>query len=379
MLPTKSSSLSNHSSCSQSLRHMLWSDQSSSTNSSLPRVGTSPRTIIHPQPLRGMRSGLLKFRSPSPEQQGSMMGQKGSQTTMDETNDLLMHSSMHPTRCNSRLSYMNCEPAGSSPKCNKSRSRGDSRSDTTCASRICQDPSFSCVTYHRQRLPDLTHTSVRSTPSERSRSPATEERACDEQTMATRGSTTRQSSPATDIIDIDDDALSSELPSEIDPQELLDFLREFDHDRQRSKKADKTRPGPQPSATHCDNSVYSQPSDGAKAQIHRKVPTETTASDMAQPPWSREYPSQRPTSRDDFQQQSPCLSANESTSLVVNPADSPPAVPKPESRYRPPELFIGRFASELPNPRKSKTRRRSTRPDIRTLPNYDADPIDEET
>ncbi|KAG6041786.1 hypothetical protein E4U41_001998 [Claviceps citrina] len=377
MVPTKSksSSLSNHSSCSQSLRHTLWSDQSCSTNSSLLRVGTSPGTMIHPQPLRGMRSVLLQLRSPSPEQQGSMAGQKGSQTTLEEADDLLTQSSMHPTRCPSRVSHMSGEPA-SSPSWSKSHNRGDSRSETSCSRRIGQDPSSSsCVTYHRQRLPALTHTSPHYTPAGTPGSPVTDERACDDQTMATRGSTTRPSSPTTEPTH--DDAslpLSPELPSEIDPQELLDFLHEFEQDRRRSKTAPKTGPGPQRPVTHCDNSAYPRPSDGTEGQTHRNGlgAWASTTSDMAQPPPVRNPPGKGTTSPDEPNASIP--------SLVVNPPDSPPALARAETRYRPPEPFVGRFASsawQAPARTLKKRRKSSSRPDIRALPNYDDDPIDE--
>ncbi|KAG6001842.1 hypothetical protein E4U21_003770 [Claviceps maximensis] len=406
-LATTSSSLSNHSSCTQSLRHMLWSDQSCSTNSSLPRFGTSPRTIIHPQPVRGMRSGLLQLRSPSPEQLESLMGQQGSQTTMDETDNVpTQPTSMHSTSCNnSCLSYMSCE-ALSSPKRNKSHDYGNSRSETSCLPRISQDPAASstsysssspslCITYHRQRLPDLTHASLDNAPADPPPGPSvTEAGAYGDNILAImRGSTTRHSPPAsdtnTDADHIKNDAslsVSSEMPSAIDPQELLDFLHEFEQDRQRSKKAVTTGLGPQSSTTHCDNhSNHCRLTDGTEGQSHRKCLGGSMASDMAQPqppsPSSQKYPTKRITSPDDLLQQTPALSASDSIpSLFVHAPDSPPAMPKIESRYRPPELFIGRLAASGPQtrPQGSNDRRKGTnRPDIRALPNYNDDPIDE--
>ncbi|KAG6002970.1 hypothetical protein E4U43_000988 [Claviceps pusilla] len=416
-LPAKSSSLSNHSSCSQGLQHTLWSDQSCSTNdSSLPRVGTSPRTIIHPQPLRGMRSGLLQLRSPSPDQLGSLVAQKGSQTTIYEPVDVptTETTSARPTRCSSRASYMSCEPEppGSLER-NKSHNYSDLRSETSCSPRISLDPacssfspaSHSYTTHHRQRLPDLTHTSLRHTPSGPPRPPVTEAQACGEQTMTTtRGSTTRQPPPPatqteadteadTDTDTVDNHAslsLSPELPADVDPQELLDFLREFEQDRQRSKETVKTGPGPQASAirlpgSRATHSRLSGETEEQQGHRKRKRLGGSMASDLAQPPQppcSQKYPVQQHiTSPDDRLQQTPALSANESTpSLVVHPPDSPPAMPKTESRYRPPDLFIGRLASGLPtNPRQGKKRRTSTtRPYIRALPNHSDDPIDEE-
>ncbi|KAG5984718.1 hypothetical protein E4U55_003490 [Claviceps digitariae] len=199
-----------------------------------------------------------------------------------------------------------------------------------------------------------------------------------------RASTTRQTPPAPDTIDNDASfSLSSELPSDIDPQELLDFLNEFEQDRQRSRKASKTELGPLPSAARSDNrSTQRRMSDGTEGQGHRNRLGGSMASDKAQPqpPSSQRYPIQRITSPDDLLQHTPALSANDSIpSLVVHPPDSPPAMPKSESRYRPPELFIGRLASGLQTtPRTGKKRRKSTtRPDIRALPDYDDDPIDE--
>ncbi|KAG5926587.1 hypothetical protein E4U42_003152 [Claviceps africana] len=395
-LPAKSSSLSNLSSCSQSVRHKLCSDQSCSTNSSLPRVGTSPRTIIHPQPIRATTSSLFQRWSPSPEQLESLMGQKGSETTIEETDDLLTQSTrMYPTRCSSRLSHMSCEPA-SSPKRNKSHKRGDSRSETSCSPRIGRDPASppppsSCITSQRQRLPDLSHTLLRDTSSgPQLGSPVTGAGVCGGQTLAVaRGLAIRQPPPATDIIGtMDSDAslsLSQELPADIDPQELLDFLQEFEQDRRRPKKAAKTGLGSQPSAAPRDKHMPRRRlSDGTKGHGHGKRAGGSTASDMAppRPPSNQKYhPIQCVASPDDRLQQTPALSANDSIlSLVVHPPDSPPAMPQSaSSRYRPPELFIGRFASGLAtNPRVGKKRRgRPARPDIRALPDYDDDPIDE--
>ncbi|KAG5952521.1 hypothetical protein E4U53_000654 [Claviceps sorghi] len=206
----------------------------------------------------------------------------------------------------------------------------------------------------------------------------------------TRGLPTRPPPPATDIIGtMDNDtslSLSQELPADIDPQELLDFLHELEQDRWRPKKAAKTELGSQPSAAHCDDhSTRRRLSDGTKEHSHGQRAGESAASDMAQPqpPSNQKYPIQRVTSPDDRLQQTPALSANDSIqSLVVHAPNSPPALPQSaSSRYRPPELFIGRFASGMPtNPREGKKRReRPARPDIRALPDYDDDPIDEGT
>lgn len=380
MFTTKSSSLGNHSSCSSSLQHMLWSDQSSSTNSSLPRVGTSPRTIFHPQPLRGARSGLLRFRSLSPEQPWSVLGQRGSQASRDETDDRTTHPSVQPTNCDGPL-YMSREQS-SPPKYRKSHRCDDSRSEIGCSPRIPQDlPSR--ITCHQRKSPELTSTLLEDTPSECSRLPLVEQGAYDEQTVAaTCGSISRRPSSTTDRTDEDAlSPLSPELPSEIDPQELLDFLHEFEEERRCSKR-NQTEPSPHPTETHCDNSSYSRPSDEVERQRGqhqvRQSAQNSTASDIAQPPSSRNHASQRTTSPDDLHN---FLSADDSIpSLLVKAPDSVPAPSKSESRYRPPELFIGRFVSDSQNhTRRLKTRRKSDRLDIRALPNYDDDSIDEGT
>lgn len=361
-----------------------------------------------------MRSGLLQLRSPSPDQLGSLMAQKGSQTTIHEPVDVptTEPTSTRPTRCSSRASYMSCEPEppGSLER-NKGHNYSDFRSETSCSPRISLDPacpsfspaspSYTTTTYHRQRLPDLTHTSLHHTPSGRPRPPVTEAQACGEQTTTTtRGSTTRQQPPPATETEADTDtdtadnhaslSLSPELPADVDPQELLDFLREFEQDRQRSKQTVKTGPGPQPSAIRLpgNRATHSRLSDETKEQQgHRKRKRlgGSTASDLAQPPQppcSQKYPMQQHiTSPDDLLQQTPALSANESIpSLVVHPPDSPPAMPKTESRYRPPDLFIGRLASGLPTDRRQGKKRRTstTRPYIRALPDHSDDPIDEE-
>lgn len=276
---------------------------------------------------------------------------------------------------------MSCEQS-IPPDYRKSHRCGDSRSEIGCSPRTPQElPSR--ITYHQQKSPELTHTLLEDTPSEHSRLLFGEQRAYDEQTVAaTCGSISRRPSSTTDRTNEDAlSPLSPELPSEIDPQELLDFLHEFEEERRCSKR-NQIKPSPQPTETHYDKSSYSRPSDGVERQRGqhqvRQSAQNSTASDIAQPPCSRNHASQRTTSPDDLHN---FLSADDSIpSLLVKPPDSVPAPSKSESRYRPPELFIGRFVSDSHNnTRRLKTRRKSDRVDIRALPNYDDDSIDEGT
>ncbi|KAG6024188.1 hypothetical protein E4U40_003449 [Claviceps sp. LM458 group G5] len=237
--------------------------------------------------------------------------------------------------------------------------------------------------YHRQELPDFIHPlHYDATSGPPPESPAIEERAHGEHgRVIRRDSIARQPSsppppPPTPDITFEDASLSlsPELPLEIDPQELLDFLREFDQDRQRSKQAVKATLGPQSLATTCDKHSTHQ------GQSHCRRTEVSMACDIFVPPLSQKQASQHTTPPDHLQPQSPSFSTHDSVpSVVVNLSDSPTDMLISESRYCPPGPFIGRFASGLnTSPWKGKKRRKRLRPDIRALPNYEDDPIEED-
>ncbi|KAG5963211.1 hypothetical protein E4U58_003634 [Claviceps cyperi] len=240
---------------------------------------------------------------------------------------------------------------------------------------------------HQQELPDfirpLHYDATSGPPPE---SPAVQERAHGEQgRVIRRDSIARQPSPPPPTPDITfKDAslsLSPELPLEIDPQELLDFLREFDQDRQRSKQAVKDTLGPQSPVTTFDkHSTHTRLFDGTEGQSHCRRTEVSMASDIPVPPSSQKQPSQHTTPPDHRQPQSPSFSTHDSiSSIVINLSDSPTDILLSESRYCPPEPFIGRFASGLnTSPWKGKKRRKRFRPDIRALSNYEDDPIEED-
>ncbi|KAG5993225.1 hypothetical protein E4U52_002125 [Claviceps spartinae] len=235
--------------------------------------------------------------------------------------------------------------------------------------------------YHRQELPDFIHPlHYDATSGPPPESPFIEERAHGEQgRVIRRDSIARQPSPPpppTPDITFEGISLSlsPELPLEIDPQELLDFLREFDQDRQRSKQAVKTTLGPQsPATTRDKHSTHG-------GQSHCRQTEVSMASDISVPPLSQKQPSQHTTPPDHLHPQSPSFSTHDSIpSVVVNLSNSPTDVSIPESRYCPPGPFIGHFASGLStSPWKGKKRRKRLRPDIRALPNYEDDPIEED-
>ncbi|KAG6223309.1 hypothetical protein E4U26_004642 [Claviceps purpurea] len=271
----------------------------------------------------------------------------------------------------------------------KTSNHRESACETNDKSRIGPESSSStCMKHHRQGLPDFIHPlHYDATSGPPPESPAIEKRAPGEQgRVIRRDSIARQPSPPpppTPDITFEDASLSlsPELPLEIDPQELLDFLREFDQDRQRSKQTVKTTLGPQSPAIICDkHSTHTRLLDGIDGQSHCRRTEVSMTSDIPVTPLSQKQPSQHTTPPDHLQPQSPSFSTHDSIpSVVVNLSDSPTDIIIPESRYCPPGPFIGRFASGLnTSPWKGKKRRKRFRPDIRALPNYEDDPIEED-
>ncbi|KAK2590095.1 hypothetical protein QQS21_012225 [Conoideocrella luteorostrata] len=233
----------------------------------------------------------------------------------------------------------------------------------------------------------------------------------DEKTMATWGSPRSRRPPSTDSQAVGDDvlSLSQDLPSDVDSQELLDFLHEFederrDHNRTKAGNAvtQRVHDSHDKSALlsqHPNNEMKQMELQGINrqdAQSPQLIKSDSVASDTAQhPPSSLSYlhldlAAASPSPIDDLGRtrhheplgQAPYVSAEDSSmvSLAVGPPGSPP-----ELRYRQPQLFIGRLASSKDLPpsqmRAAQKTKKSNRPDIRALPNYDPncdeDPIED--
>lgn len=231
---------------------------------------------------------------------------------------------------------------------------------------------------------------------------------CYEETVATHGSmeTMSQGPPVTEIADEDVPSSSSQpLAESIDPQDLLDLLHEFDEETRKRKREKEARGA---GHSHKDPGEMIPPQCEGALPDHEKAARNRTqqcftrrkgspGGGAAQPPVSTRnfghFDTAAPTSGSNSGQRTskqlpragedaPPAENHPVAGLDKAPPDSTVSSIRRDHRYRHPKLFIGRLSSSQtgaqPEKPKVRRRRKSDRPDIRGLPSYDEDPIDEE-
>lgn len=357
---------------------MLWSDQTSSTSSSLPFVGGSPQSIYHPQPLRGTRSSLLDLQSPSPESASSIEAQRGSQVQAYEINCspafTLNTRSSNFGHKNPSFSLLRTSP----------KSQHGPRERDAVLGHINSLNSNSALVPSKTpsklgQMNKVSHREARSTsPENTNLYPATEDHY--QLTVATCGSTrsTSHTSPLANVREVNSPTTS--LFDSLDSQDLVHLLHELNegthHIKTSSKKRQSDTNSPTSHSIHFTNAKRTN-------YTHLRNLNPTASSDNTTiPPFSTRKPLNTNAQLTNPSPGRTPLSAD-AISKIPQPTvpASPCLSPKPDTLYRQPQFFVGRLASSQQTPETNshscRLRKRHTRLDIRCLPNYDEDPIDD--